>query len=90
MDIDLLVFFEPGVEGAPLESHGVREPRLRIGAIDPGCGRTMNAIDVECVSSRCASAQLLRVLLVYQHLLINIGERDVVLGVFFPLPDIKR
>jgi hypothetical protein len=90
VDIDLLVLFEPGVKGAPLESHGIPKSRVRVGAIDPGCGRTMNAIDLECVSSRCASAQLLRVLLVDQHLLINVGERDVVLGVLFPLPDVKR
>ena len=50
----------------------------------------MNAIDLECVPSRGASAQLLRVLLVDQHGLINIGERDVVLGILFPLPDVKR
>jgi hypothetical protein len=65
MDEDLLVFLEPGIEGAPVEPHGVGQPVPGIIGVDPRGARPGYVAGPQAVLPGRSEAELLAVLLVH-------------------------
>jgi hypothetical protein len=86
VDEDLLVLFEPGVEGVPLEADRAGQAVDGVVAVEPGCAWPGGPVGPEAVKVGGPAVEALWVLLVDEQVRVHIGDRDVVLGVIGPLP----
>ena len=85
---DLLVLLEPGVQAVPFEADHSRQARYRILAVHPGRAGPEHVPGLNAVPPCGTAAEPLWVLLVDQRCGINVGERNVVLRIVRPLPDV--
>src|SRR3981081_1402982 len=90
MDEDLLVLLEPRVECVPVEAGRAGHPVDRVVAEDPHGARAVRAAHPEAVAAGRALAEALLVVFVDEEALVDVVDRDVVLRVVRPFPDIPR
>src|SRR5216683_1921058 len=90
MDEDLLVLLVPGVERIPFEADSAGQTLSCVLGIQPGRTRASDLASAKSVQPGDSAMQALRMLLIYKQLALHVSDRDVVLRVVGPFPDVQR
>ncbi len=90
MDKHRLVLLEPGVQRLPREVRGAAQRPRRPFSPDPRSPRTDLRTDLQRVTVRGSGTELLRVLVVEEHTVHQVLDRDAELGVGLPFPYVQR
>ncbi len=90
MDEDLLLLLIPGIQRVPVETSSAGHPADRFVAEDTHASRAVFAAGPQSVPACRPLADALLVVLIHEETLIDVLDRDVVLGVERPFPHVPR
>src|SRR6516162_6374054 len=90
MDKDLLVLLIPGIQCPPVEAGCARHSTDRVVAEDPYGARAVHAAGPQAMAACRALPKVLIMVFVAKEARVNVLDRDVVLRVIRPFPDIPR
>src|SRR5215813_11395187 len=90
MDEDLLVLLIPGVQRVPVETGRASHPVDRFFTEDAHGAWAIHAAGPQAVTACRPLAEALLVVLIHEETLVDVLNRDVVLGVERPFPHVPR
>src|SRR5918992_571937 len=90
VDENLLVLFVPGIERRPVDAHHARERLDLLAGKQMRTALPLAPADAKAVARCAPPPQAFGMILVDEQLGVDVVERDVVVRVLRPLPDIER